>query len=992
MSGTYQPIPNFVGVNAGQQFREAINDALGGTVPISPAMSEGSVTGGTISGANVSAAVAAAMLTDAALRTVAQRATDSINFADYAGADPTGSTDMSTLVNQALSDARAQKKALRFPAGTWGMATYAAVQQGDVIVGDGAESTIKYIGAGASGGNPAVFWTDPPIGAISPPAEGAPLVFSNLHVVGPWNGTTATTQMTGPMIGVHGLDSVIFDRVFVEYAPNVSINAGLCRRVTAVNCKIRFGARDGIQCEGSAMVDIIGGQFDHIDDNVVSNHSSNSQIWGLASATNIVGIRASDTGGILCAGARRINIMSNVIERPKQLGIGVAYTAEGSTEGESCPLAVRILGNHITDVINRENIDGINANCTYIQITAVPAQAGASSASVGVPGTNLTILPAVWEANTAVVAGLSTIDSGGHIQTVTTAGTTGSSAPSWNETPGLATTDGTAAWTNEGSGIVAALVPTGRAWAASTAFIVGAAIVDGNGNVQTCTASGTTGTTAPSWASVSASTTTDGGVTWTCEGTNTADGAVASPYGAFNNMKSSPSDTTTPIPPGWAIDISHNTCMRTFDPTANRSYSQSNAGGEQMFTRNGWLNPLLGTVELENAAMGVAFLAVGALPTWYQHVRIACNHIQGMNDAVYLAGGAALVGADVHDNKILDFANTVFFLGTKYAAHRFDIRTNEFDGDPFLVRRGGASGGKWASGLTAPSVGWWNGCSGVTFRQNRIRNVATVAGSALGADALIKDNIVFCQPAASGYNAANVGVGNIPAAGAGYMHVIEQGNPGSPSFGQAINGPVLEAAAMPSSGTFVQGQIVWSSAATAESSIIGWYRATTGSSNVLGTDWLAISIPSLLSISEASSTVTLEPASSGNAMQVQGAAGEPTVLGAAGALGSSVVFDGAQADNTLQIVAAGSSYTCPNYVTTIYFTASAAISAFTFTLPTSPDAGNGQSIRFSFNQAVTALTTAHGTSSVDGTHASLTAHQLVEYVWDLTNTTWRMLQ
>ena len=338
MSGTFQPIPNFVGVNAGQQFREAINGALGGTAPISPALAGASMSGGAATGTSVSQAVAAALITDAADRTIAAWKTDAINFADYEGADPTGATDMSSLITHALTDARAQVKALRFPSGTWGIAANVLWQQGDVILGDGPQSVLKYIGSNTTNGNPAVLWMASATRAISPPAEGPCTILSNIHIVGNWNGTTITDQMTGPMVAAKYCDSVIFDRVFVEYAPNVSINAGWCRRVTAINCKIRYGARDGIQCEGSAMVDVIGGQFDHIDDNVVSNHSSNSEIWGIASGTNIIGIRASDTGGILCAGARRINICNNVLDRPKQEGIGVAYSGEGTTEGGVLPL------------------------------------------------------------------------------------------------------------------------------------------------------------------------------------------------------------------------------------------------------------------------------------------------------------------------------------------------------------------------------------------------------------------------------------------------------------------------------------------------------------------------------------------------------------------------------------------------------------------------------------------------------------------------------
>ena len=63
MSGSFTPIPNFTGVNSGQQFREAINNALGGMVPISPQIIGGSISGATANytffGGSVSASVEA---------------------------------------------------------------------------------------------------------------------------------------------------------------------------------------------------------------------------------------------------------------------------------------------------------------------------------------------------------------------------------------------------------------------------------------------------------------------------------------------------------------------------------------------------------------------------------------------------------------------------------------------------------------------------------------------------------------------------------------------------------------------------------------------------------------------------------------------------------------------------------------------------------------------------------------------------------------------
>lgn len=53
------------------------------------------------------------------------------------------------------------------------------------------------------------------------------------------------------------------------------------------------------------------------------------------------------------------------------------------------------------------------------------------------------------------------------------------------------------------------------AWVASTAYFQGQEIIDSNGNLQRATTGGTSGSTAPTWATTVNSTTSDGSVTWT---------------------------------------------------------------------------------------------------------------------------------------------------------------------------------------------------------------------------------------------------------------------------------------------------------------------------------------------------------------------------------------------------------------------------------------------------------------------------------------------
>jgi hypothetical protein len=69
--------------------------------------------------------------------------------------------------------------------------------------------------------------------------------------------------------------------------------------------------------------------------------------------------------------------------------------------------------------------------------------------------------------------------------------------------------------------VIANLTPVvTTAWQASHSYIVGAQILDADGNVQQCTGAGTSGTSVPSWGKSVGGKTADGTVTWTNAGTN----------------------------------------------------------------------------------------------------------------------------------------------------------------------------------------------------------------------------------------------------------------------------------------------------------------------------------------------------------------------------------------------------------------------------------------------------------------------------------------
>jgi hypothetical protein len=68
----------------------------------------------------------------------------------------------------------------------------------------------------------------------------------------------------------------------------------------------------------------------------------------------------------------------------------------------------------------------------------------------------------------------------------------------------------------------AAIGTTNPAWQATHAYVVGNLIVDSNNNIQRCTTAGTSGGSAPAWATTLSSTTSDSGAVWTLVALHTA--------------------------------------------------------------------------------------------------------------------------------------------------------------------------------------------------------------------------------------------------------------------------------------------------------------------------------------------------------------------------------------------------------------------------------------------------------------------------------------
>jgi hypothetical protein len=114
---------------------------------------------------------------------------------------------------------------------------------------------------------------------------------------------------------------------------------------------------------------------------------------------------------------------------------------------------------------------------------------------------------AVWTMTHPYTLGQTILDPNGYIQQVTVAGTSAGTIPTFSQSIGTLTVDGSVTWRNIGA---AGNIP----WTATTTVLQDQQFRDANNNIQQVLVPGATGGTIPTWATVIGQTTTDGGVTW----------------------------------------------------------------------------------------------------------------------------------------------------------------------------------------------------------------------------------------------------------------------------------------------------------------------------------------------------------------------------------------------------------------------------------------------------------------------------------------------
>jgi hypothetical protein len=153
----------------------------------------------------------------------------------------------------------------------------------------------------------------------------------------------------------------------------------------------------------------------------------------------------------------------------------------------------------VTEIYNSSG--SVPVDWIFAGVTEEGAASGCGGAGcvIGVPVTS-------WVKSTTYALDQMVVDSHFNIEKVTTAGTSGSSTPSWPAagSAGTVTSDGsTLKWTSEGPF-------TFTGFTDSHAYALNAVIVDANGNLERVTTAGTSAGSAPSWATGFGATTASG--------------------------------------------------------------------------------------------------------------------------------------------------------------------------------------------------------------------------------------------------------------------------------------------------------------------------------------------------------------------------------------------------------------------------------------------------------------------------------------------------
>lgn len=349
--------------------------------------------------------------------------------------------------------------------------------------------------------------------------------------------------------------------------------------------------------------------------------------------------------------------------------------------------------------------------------------------------------------------------------------------------------------------------------------------------------------------------------------TGTTGGVLVEDYDVANARVLAPNDRGTnsiellwnnehdlrSLPGGYNYIVANNHIQRTLYRVAG-GVAYSSYGFGELFSRWGWYDPTVTDVNWRAHGINIGSEINNVLVTGntISGMRMAAVNLQVLPSTLSANYNHAFRNISINSNHMIDclfgVRHSFFDVNPVGAPFYWDINVhdNHIDCDPYFhnSERDGLTGiwknpstlGNRAAGVTARNIYGWS------IKNNRFRNmyIPIEYNTDVYLHGIIEGNIVECSPTATGYNAANKGIGDVPIGGGGFVHRIVGCDPtDSATYKKTITEPKIADSAAPTTGTWVTGHFVKNLSVTKVGlkQLIGWRRATVGTANVLHTDW-----------------------------------------------------------------------------------------------------------------------------------------------------------
>lgn len=319
-------------------------------------------------------------------------------------------------------------------------------------------------------------------------------------------------------------------------------------------------------------------------------------------------------------------------------------------------------------------------------------------------------------------------------------------------------------------------------------------------------------------------------------------GVVAEPYSDYYTT-SGPSNADQ-VRASSGVLVKGNVCKRTLPAVA----AYSDWGFGQAYTKNGFFNtPVL---ESHIRGRGIALRIPLESALIESNILEAGAHGIGIELAENVTPADRLIrGVVIRGNVIRDALNSGIYAPLPALKHQdLTIEDNFIDCDPLFQSSNRGVNGTWITQAQPVALELTNH-GGVVVSRNTIRNASQAIVQA-GASAVqqIEFNTVFADAAASGFSTSNKGIGTIPGIGDGSQWWLqsEDSDPASTTYKNSLGANLRNYSLLPTNGKWLAGTFIRSRSSAVSGTagsryvLLGWVRTTTGTGNVLNTDWIEL--------------------------------------------------------------------------------------------------------------------------------------------------------